>query len=96
MHFPFAVSRLPSRGVVLSRRQNERAAILGTWSVFGTVGYVAQIGLHATRSRAGRQSARAGTAVAIIENDRQSCAAIEHAIEKQPQFLIADVGGAYA
>ena len=96
MHLSLGIAGFPRRVEILSGGEHERTAFLGTRAGGLAVGDVAEIGAHAARPRAGGQTACAGAAVAIVENDRQARTAVEDAIEDRAQLLVANVPRAEA
>ena len=95
MKLPFSVARLPRRIDVLRCREDERAAGFGTRND-DAVGDVSKVGLDAARARAGAEAARAGAAVAVVEDDREPRAAVENSVEEHAKLFVANVGGAGA
>ena len=55
-----------------------------------------EIGSHSAGPRTGGQTACAGATVAIVEDHRQTCAAVEDTIEVRAQLFVANVADAEA
>ena len=80
--------------IVLGRREHQCPALLRPRSIPSPIRDLSRITADGARARAGGQTAGAGAAVAVIEEDGQACAAVEDGVEELAQLLVADIENA--